>query len=248
MLVYEVPSKSEIDVDRAAVFGEIVGERRSVRKFTPEAIPESVIEACLEWAVLAPNSSNLQPWHFYWVRDEPLRAAVAEACLGQQAATTASDLIVAVGRTGAWRPLARRTLSEWPGENPPKIVKDYYGRIAPFMYTQGPLGVLGLCKRMFLWSAGWFRAVPRWPVSHGHMREWAIKSTALASEHLMLGLRAHGFDSCPMEGIDEKRIKRILKIPRDGVVVMVVGAGKAAPDGIYGPRMRVPLADVVTKV
>ena len=30
---------------------------------------------------------------------------------------------------------------------------------------------------------------------------------ALACENLMLALRAYGYDSCPMEGMDSKRIK-----------------------------------------
>ena len=247
LIVEEAPEKT-VDDTCAEQFDQIVRARRSIRVFTAEPVPEAVIEACLEWGLLAPNSSNLQPWHFYWVRDKALHGQIAEACLGQQAATTASDLIVAVARTRTWRAMARRTLAEWPGGNPPKIVRDYYGKIAPFMYTQGPLGILGLLKRAVLWSAGWFRPVPRWPVSPGHMREWAIKTTALACENIMLGLSAHGYDSCPMEGIDEKRIKKALKLPKDSVVVMVIGAGRGAPEGLYGPRLRVPRHEVVTRM
>ena len=36
------------------------------------------------------------------------------------------------------------------------------------------------------------------------MAVWAHKSTALACENLMLSLRAYGYDSCPMEGMDSK--------------------------------------------
>ena len=49
-------------------FFEVVSKRRSVRKFSEEAVPESVMRKCLKAAVQAPNSSNLQPWEFYWIK------------------------------------------------------------------------------------------------------------------------------------------------------------------------------------
>ena len=49
-------------------FFELVNKRRSVRKFKDEKVPKEVITKSLDAALLAPNSSNLQPWEFYWVR------------------------------------------------------------------------------------------------------------------------------------------------------------------------------------
>ncbi len=54
----------------------------------------------------------------------------------------------------------------------------------------------------------------------------------------MLGLGANGFDSCPMEGFDEHRVRKLIKLPADGFVIMVIGAGKRAADGVYHPRLR----------
>ena len=42
----------------------------------------------------------------------------------------------------------------------------------------------------------------------------------------MMSLVAEGFDSCPMEGFDEKRIKKILKLNWACHVVMIFGIGK----------------------
>ena len=50
-------------------FFELINKRRSVRKFKDTKVPESVMRKCLKASVLAANSSNLQPWEFYWVRD-----------------------------------------------------------------------------------------------------------------------------------------------------------------------------------
>ena len=54
----------------------------------------------------------------------------------------------------------------------------------------------------------------------------------------MLAFRAYGFDSCPMEGMDEQRVKKLLRLPGDAEVVMVVGAGERDTDGVYFPRVK----------
>ena len=49
-------------------FFETIEKRRSVRKYLNEPLPRPVMERALQAALLGPNSSNLQPWEFYWVR------------------------------------------------------------------------------------------------------------------------------------------------------------------------------------
>ena len=46
-------------------FIKVVESRRSVRVYTEENIPEEIMQKCLDLALLAPNSSNLQAWEFY---------------------------------------------------------------------------------------------------------------------------------------------------------------------------------------
>ena len=70
------------------------------------------------------------------------------------------------------------------------------------------------------------------------MKIWAHKSTALACQTLMLSLRAFGYDSCPMEGIDSFRIKKLLKLPKKAQICMVISAGRRADNGVYGKRFR----------
>ena len=43
------------------------------------------------------------------------------------------------------------------------------------------------------------------------MKVWSQKTTALACQNFMLSMRAYGFDTCPMEGFDSSRLKKILK-------------------------------------
>jgi nitroreductase len=242
-----------MDEDRNAgldpeAFRRIVETRRSVRRFDGQPVPEAVMRECLRLATLAPNSSNLQPWHFYWVRDAGAKARLAEACLSQSAATTAGDLVVVAARTGTWRKNSARVLSEWPSQPPPKVVRQYYGKLTGLLYNQGPLGVLGRAKGLFFHLVGWFRPAPRFPFGRGPMRVWAEKSGALACQNLMLALRAHGYDTCPLEGFDGARVRRQLRLPGDASVVMIVAAGRAEADGIYGPQWRLPMNEVIEEI
>jgi nitroreductase len=221
-------------------FKKVVTSRRSVRIFTSTSIPEKIINECLDLALLAPNSSNLQPWEFHWVRSREKKEALIKACLSQPAARTASELIVCVARTNTWKKNAKKMLEalDSQGNNVPKAVTDYYKKLVPLAYTQGFLNIIGLIKRPILFFRGLKTPTPRNPVSNSDMVLWATKTCSLAAENLMLALRAHSFDSCPMEGFDAVRIHKILDLPSDAYTVMVIAAGERAPNGIYGPRIR----------
>ena len=54
----------------------------------------------------------------------------------------------------------------------------------------------------------------------------------------MLAMRAEGYDTCPMEGMDSRRVKKLLGLPRRAEVCMVVSAGKRTAKGVYGERFR----------
>ena len=82
---YFEPAPQDIDVNN---FRKVVESRRSVRKFTKKPIPAEVLDACLHLALLAPNSSNLQPWTFYVVQNPNKKKLLVKACLGQLAAKT----------------------------------------------------------------------------------------------------------------------------------------------------------------
>lgn len=56
------------------------------------------------------------------------------------------------------------------------------------------------------------------------------------------------YDTCPMEGADTLRIKKLLKLPIGAEINMVVSCGIRLPKGFYGDRFRVPFTEVYTKV
>lgn len=225
-------------------FDKIVRARRSVRVYKEsEAVPEEVMRQVLDWSLLAPNSSNLQCWEFIWVRDQNEKKKLAYYCFNQPAAKTAAELVVAVARPSLWKKHAKEMLElfdeqERKGQMVPKAAIDYYKKIVPFIYSQGPLGLFGFIKRPLIFCLGLFKVVPRQPVSPEQLKKWAVKSTALACENFMLGMTAQGFDTCPMEGFDERKVKKQLGLKLSDEVAMIISCGKRDDSGVYGPRLR----------
>jgi nitroreductase len=80
------------------------------------------------------------------------------------------------------------------------------------------------------------------------MRIVAHKSAALAAQTFMLAMADKGYDTCPMEGTDTLRIKKMLGLPYGAEINMVVGCGIRLPEGVYGDRFRVPFEEVYKKL
>ncbi|MBE37165.1 MAG: nitroreductase family protein [Flavobacteriales bacterium] len=219
-------------------FIKVVESRRSVRIYDDSQVKEEDMLKCLELSLLSANSSNLQPWEFYWVKDVDKKQQLIDYCLGQPAAATAQELVVCVARPDNWKVNTQLMLDMFKEKELPKAVSTYYKKIVPLAYNQGFLGLFGLIKKISTFFIGLKRAIPREPTSFNDMKIWAHKSTALACQTLMLSLRAFGYDSCPMEGIDSKRIKQLLKLSNKSQICMVISAGKRADNGVYGKRFR----------
>lgn len=59
-------------------------------------------------------------------------------------------------------------------------------------------------------------------------REEAFRSCGIAAQTIMLAARQMGLDSCPMKGFEHDRVARIVGLPPDHIVVMMVAVGRAA--------------------
>jgi nitroreductase len=74
---------------------EIIKERRSVRRYKPDPIPEDILQRVLEAARFSPSGKNLQPWKFILVKDESLKKRLVVASVGQTFIAQAPVVIVA---------------------------------------------------------------------------------------------------------------------------------------------------------
>jgi nitroreductase len=216
-------------------FFEVIKARRSIRKYLPELVPDEVVDQALDAALLAPNSSNMQTWEFYWVKNPEKKKKLAEACLSQNAARSAQHLVVIVADPSHWRRNQQEMLKHLSSS--PPIVRKYYEKLIPFTYG---MHFLAPIKWLMMNAVGLFRPMSRRPWSFSGVQDVAVKSASLAAENFMLAVTAQGYDTCPMEGFDECRVKKICGLGWKATVVMVISVGKRDPKGVWGSQLRFP--------
>ena len=237
---------------------EAIEYRRSVRKYLDIQLDEDKVKKCIKNATLAPNSSNMQLWEFYHVTDNETLKKLSKACFDQNAAKTATNMVVFVARRDKWRERAKYNLDfledmfdkqEKEGmdvERRRKVSRRYYKKLMPTIYTDF-LGIVGYYKKILSFFIGLFRPIYR-EVLFSDLRVVTHKSVALAAENFMLSMAEIGYDTCPMEGSDTTRVKKILKLPSKAEITMIIGCGVRAENGVYTERFRVPFDDVYKKV
>ena len=237
---------------------EAIEYRRSVRKYLDVELDEEKVKNCIKNATLAPNSSNMQLWEFYHVTNNDTLKKLSKACFDQNAARTAVNMVVFVARRDKWRERAKYNLDfledmfdkqEKEGmdvERRRKVSRRYYKKLMPTIYTDF-LGIVGYYKKILSFFIGLFRPIYR-EVLFSDSRVITHKSVALAAENFMLSMAEIGYDTCPMEGSDTTRVKKILKLPSKAEITMIIGCGIRAENGVYTERFRVPFDDVYKKV
>jgi len=226
-------------------FFEVVSKRRSIRKYTDETVPDEIIEKALDAAILAPNSSNTQIWDFFWVKSDEKKKKLIEYCLNQSAARTAQHLLVITADPALWK-RSQKPLINWVETvKAPKMVIMYYQKLIPATYRWGFLNSWGYLKKIFLFITGFFRPITRGPNTLQDLQMVAVKSAALAAENFVLAISAQGFSTCMMEGFDESRVKKLLKLTYSSSVVMVISIGRESERGTWGPQFRLPKSEVV---
>lgn len=64
---------------QAREFYQLMSKRRSVRDFSDQPVPASVLEDAILAAGTAPSGANMQPWHFVVVQDPEVKQKIREA-------------------------------------------------------------------------------------------------------------------------------------------------------------------------
>ena len=96
---------------------EIISNRKSVRKYTENHIPDEDLRKILEAGRLAPSWMNVQSWKFILVKSQEKKDLLSELSIGQPQVKTADALIVCVADTKAWEE-AKITGIQNPALNP----------------------------------------------------------------------------------------------------------------------------------
>ena len=226
--------------------------RRSVRKFdSKKDLDDDLVKKCIINASLAPTSSNLQLWEFYHITDKNLLSKISKCCFNQPAAKTAKQIVVTVVRRDLWRKRAKANLIFFKSKKNSlsnkqfKLTQKYYKEIVPFVYKDF-LRILSLFKYLFAYIIGFFRVMYR-QLNHSDLRIIAHKSAALASQNFMISMAGFNYDTCPMEGFDSIKVKRILKLNSKSEINMIIGCGIRLEEGVYGERFRIPFEKIYYK-
>ena len=237
---------------------EAIEYRRSVRKYLKVELDVEKVKNCIRNATLAPNSSNMQLWEFYHITDKDTLKKISKACFDQNAAKTAVNMVVFVARRDKWRERAKENLSfleqmfdkqEKEGVDVArrrKVSIRYYKKLMPTIYTDF-FGLIGFSKKILSFFIGLFRPIYR-EVLFSDLKVITHKSVALAAQNFMLSMAEIGYDTCPMEGSDTTRVKKILKLPSKAEINMIVACGIRSEKGVYTERFRVPFDEVYRKI
>lgn len=236
---------------------EAINYRRSVRIYDNEKpVDSTIVKKCIEQATLAPNSSNMQLWEFYHITSKEVIEKIKPLCFNQNAAKTAQQLVIVVTRKDLWKQRTKANLKHLNsvyGDNPKskqsgreKFVKNYYQKVMPFVYADF-LGIFGWVKYLITQITGIFKPIYR-QVRNSDMRIVAHKTAGLAAQNFMISMAAVGYDTCPMEGSDTLRIKKVLGLPFGAEINMIISCGIRAENGIYGDRFRIPFEDVYREI
>jgi len=75
-------------------------------------------------------------------------------------------------------------------------------------------------------------------------RDEAMRSCGMAAQTIMLAAKSMGYDTCPMKGFDYDSVGKMINLPDDHIISMMVVVGKKLKDA--SPRGgQLPLSDVV---
>ncbi len=238
---------------------EVLNYRRSVRNYdAAKALDVDKVKKCIELATLAPNSSNMQLWEFYHIVDKEQLKKLSKFCFDQSATATAQQAVVFVTRRDLFRQRAKgvfefekKNIARYsPPDRQQKRTNDqklYYSKVMPFMYAQF-FGLLGLLRKAIAYAVHPFRPMIT-AVSESDSRIVVHKSCALAAQTFMIAMANEGYDTCPLEGFDGIRVRKLLGLPRGAEINMVISCGiRNGNKGIWGERYRVPFDEVYKQV
>lgn len=78
---------------------------------------------------------------------------------------------------------------------------------------------------------------------HQGQRDECIRSASIAAMNIMLMAKGMGYDSCPMDGFDFDQVAKIINLPHDHIITMMITIGKKKVDA--RPRSgQLPLNEV----
>ena len=205
---------------REKPLSEAVRERRATPHFESTPIPEADLKKILSAALEAPSGYNLQPWRFVVVRDVEMRKQLRQAAMGQPRVEEAPVVVVACGDPQGWKSGDLEDMLRLGNQHGfPESGNDGARKAVS--------GLLG--------GAGGEAA----GIS-GNTHVWVNRHVMIALTTLMWMAECLGYDTAPMEGFFEDKVKQVLNIPNEVRVVALLAIGhRKGNDKPYGGRFQI---------
>jgi len=186
---------------------DVIKQRRSIRKFKKDPIPDEFIEELLDAARLAPSGSNIQPWRFVVVKSEEVRKKLDEVT-PYKFALKAPVLFVCCSDLSAL-------------ENRPK-------RVTELLETGAFTDV-----EMDNPDSGKYKGGVGESIS---VKGYLAMNVGIAIEHIVLRATDLGLGTCWIGRVDGEKTKKILGLSDDLQVMMLLPIGYPAQDPTQRPR------------
>jgi nitroreductase len=189
---------------------QAIKDRRATPSFDGAPIPPEDLRKIVAAGLSAPSGYNIQPWRFIVVQSEDQKKRLRAAAYNQGKVEEASAVIVACGDADGWR-------------------KDL-----DLMLYQGLEGGMpeGYAEQAR-------NSVPKYlsSFSSDQMHGWLNKMVMIATTHMMLMAEVLGYDTAPMEGFEQEKVREVLRLPLSYWTVALLAVGHLkGPDKFYGGR------------
>ncbi len=181
---------------------DILKERRSVGNFDPNfVISDDEIKKIYELAALSPSSMNLQPWEVIVVKSPEKKEILMKCAMNQPKVKQASVNFIIIADTDAVEKNIDRVMESWIklGYLDEETAQGYK-KFAPNLYGKSNEE---LKRKLF-----------------------AVKNASFFAMSLMIAAKMLGYDSHPMDGIDEDAIKKEFSIPEHKIIPLIIAVGK----------------------
>jgi len=200
------------------LLSQVIKERRATSSFEDVPIHSADLEKIIRAGLEAPSGYNLQPWRFVVVTDPEQRKRLRAAAFNQQKVEEASAVVVACGDPQGWK---NGDLDEMI-----RLAREHgYGDETEHERARAAI-------QSFLGSA----AGQAGGVSPS-FDLWANRHTMIALTTMLWTAETLGYDTAPMEGFEEDKVKALLKIPAQVRVVALLAIGRRkGHDKPYGGR------------
>jgi nitroreductase len=200
------------------LLSDVIRERRATGSFESVPVHDEDLKKILQAGLEAPSGYNLQPWRFVVVRDPEQRKKLRVAAMNQPKVEEAPVVVVACGDPLGWRDGDLEEMLRLANEHGSR------GEAERAAARQGITSFLGSAPG----NAGGIAP---------DLGVWVNRHVMIAFTSIMLMAEALGYDTAPMEGFFEDKVKATLGIPERVRVVALLAIGKRkGEDKPYGGR------------